>query len=227
MSISSLPIDVFFLINAYLSPSDLLLCRRISKEFRTVFTDSNLNRQALQCHFPKARETRHSHERVDDGSVNWCDLFAKVASRYQYLEAGQPRSAVRLPMAKSLVAPPWSRYYPVATWDQYLSFEGSLAPFHYADTLWTYEDGILVFPCATSQSYVLYEVVTGRSKRVHLFPDHKIVRRIRLKDSVLVAEWCESDPYEASLGHMCHRHFGTAYDISYDGVSNEWNVVFR
>ena len=227
MSITTLPHDVFLLINDYLLPSELILCRCVSKAFFIAFTEPNLNRKALQCHFPRARETRESREQLDDGSMDWGNIFAKVASRYHYLKSGKPRSSRSLPLAKSLVAPAWSRYYPVAPWDQYLSFQGKFAPFHYTDPLWTYEDGILIFPCATSQSYVIYEVITGTSKEIDLVPQDRVVRRIRLKDSVLVVEWCENQPYKASLEYLCHRYYGTAYDLSYENYSNEWSVVFR
>jgi len=227
MSITSFPSDIFLLITAYLSPSDLIFCRRLCKEFRIAFTEPDLCRHALRCHFPRARETRETRERLDDGSIDWSDLFAKVASRYYYLKAGKPMSSERLSLARSLVAPTWSRYYPVATWDQHLSFEGRFAPFHYTDPLWTYENGILIFPCATSQSYVLYELVTRTSKKINFVPEGKVVRRIRLKDSVLVVEWCETEPYKANLQNLCHRYFGTAYDLGYDNASNGWNIVFR
>jgi hypothetical protein len=225
MNITTLPNDIFLLIVAYLSPEDLILNRRVSKQFHSAFTESELCRHMLLQHYPRAREardtTRHS-------PVHWADTFAKVAGRYSHLKAGVPARIEKLPLGKSFVVPTWAKCYPVAPWNRHLQFEEKTAPFHYPDTLWAYEDGLLVFPSAEFQRYVLYDLGTGTFSDADFDPDRKIVRRIRLKERVFVIEWCESEPYhQLNENEMVFRHFATAYDVLGDGSTGQWNLRFR
>src|SRR5664279_4170512 len=155
MDITKLPNDIFLMIAAHLSPRDLILCRPINKNFHAAFTEAELNRKVLLQHYPRTRDIYSV-----DPNVNWPQVFAKVAGRYHYLQAGQPRSISKLVLARSSVIPQWPRYYtlhyPVAPWERRIKFEEETAPFHYTDTLWTYEAGILLFPSAELGKYVLY-----------------------------------------------------------------------
>jgi hypothetical protein len=225
MNITTLPNDIFLLIVAYLSPEDLILNRRVSKQFHSAFTESELCRHMLLQHYPRAREvrdtTRHS-------PAHWADIFAKVAGRYSHLKAGVPARIEKLPLGKSFVVPTWAKCYPVAPWNRHLQFEEKTAPFHYPDTLWAFEDGLLVFPSAEFQRYVLYDLSTGTFSDADFEPDRKIVRRIRLKERVLVIEWCESEPYhQLNENEMVFRHFATAYDVLEDGSTGQWKLQFR
>src|SRR3954453_5422759 len=126
MNITTLPNDLFLLIVERLSPSDLIICRSICKQFHAVFTDSELNRQALQQHFPRVRELREGASQV-----NWSKAFAKVVARYHHLEIGKPTSIEKFVLGKSFVVPKWARYYPISTWHQHLQFEEKTATFNY------------------------------------------------------------------------------------------------
>jgi len=114
----------------------------------------------------------------------------------------------------------------VAPWQRHLQFEEKAAAFHYPDTLWTYDEGLLVFPSAELQQYTLYDLEAGTMSKVGLEPDGKIVRRIRLHKKVLVLEWCEGEPYhQLNENEMVYRHFATAYDIIKEDGS--WKPKFR
>ena len=114
----------------------------------------------------------------------------------------------------------------VGIWQRHLQFEEKTAPFHYPDTFWTFDDGLLIFPSTKSQCYALYDLGAGTMNAIDLGPEGKIVRRIRLKDRLLVVEWCEQEPYhQLNENEMVHRHFATAYDIIQGGRT--WTLKFR
>lgn len=85
MGITTLPNDIFLLIVALLSPSDLIVSRRVSKAFNAAFTASSLNRHELTSRFPRVRELRFVSD-FDD--VDWSRMFVQVAARYHYLQSG-------------------------------------------------------------------------------------------------------------------------------------------
>ncbi|KAK0126065.1 hypothetical protein ONS95_007685 [Cadophora gregata] len=224
MDITTLSNDLFRLVLEYLSPEDLIRSRRVSKQFKAALTEVDLCRHLLIEHFPRSREAR---------SISLCPLqdwgheFLRVASRYHHLRCGEATSVEKLALAKSFVVPAWSRHFPVASWQQHLQFEDKTSPFHYPDTLWTYDDGILILPSVKSQNYVLYDLSTGRKSLIDLETDKKVVRRIRLKYGVLVVEWCENEPYhQLNENEMVCRHFATAYDLRRID-SSQWTIVLR
>jgi hypothetical protein len=222
MNLVQLPNDIFLLVVAYLSPRDVILSRRVSKQFHAAFTENELNRYVLLQHFPRARELRNV------GSVDWADLFSKVASRYHYLKAGKPRGIEKIAVAKSWLAPAWSSYYPVGQWKRELAFEGKKARFHYAETLWTYDDGMLIYPSTSLECYALYNLCTGQCYEIDIDSTGKIVRRLRLKARVLVVEWCEREAYhQLNETEEVHRHFATAYDIHQDQGNDKLRAIFR
>jgi hypothetical protein len=227
MDISAFPTDIFFLIVSYLEPQDLILCRRVSQSWLKAFTESNLNRHLLKSSYPLSREVRNIESNGDDekdDENDWPSIFSTVAARYYYLRRGWPREIHRFKLAKSLDEPAWSRNYPVAPWERYFIIHHKYS-FHYEDTLWTYEDDLLVFPSAEKQSYVLLDL--ERQKWLLINFD-QIVRRIRLKDRVLVVEWCEADPFhQLNEDEMVHRHFATAYDLVFDSAAHQWNMKRR
>lgn len=223
MNISTLPNDIFLLIIAYLSPKELILNRCVSKQFHDAFTEFELNRHVLLQHFPRARELRDADQ---DASLDWSTLFSKVSRRYHHLKSGIPRGMEKLPLARSFVVPQWSQNYGVAPWQRHLQFEEKEAPFHYPDTLWTYEEGLLIFPSADLQRYALYDLEAGTVSGVDFEPEKKIVRRLRLRERVLVVEWCENDPYhQLNENEMVYRHFASAYDVVI--ADGEWKIAFR
>jgi hypothetical protein len=225
MDITKFPYDLFILVVSHLSPSDLILNRRVSKDFYSAFTDSQLCLSWLEQHYPCAREARNATAKHE---VDWSRVFSKVAARYHYLKAGRPRSVEKFALGRSFVVPKWARYYPISTWHQALQFEEKTAPFHYPDPLWTYSEGILVFPSVDAQKYILYDLSSGSLGEFDFEPEGKIVRRIRLKDFVLVVEWCEQDAYhQLNESEMVYRHFATAYEVVQSSQTAKWTTVFR
>lgn len=108
MDITTLPNDIFLLIIAYLSPDDLILNRRVSRQFYDALTESELCRHLLFSHYPRARELCNTDQHV---SIDWSKLFGKVAGRYHHLKSGSPRSIENHQLGKSFVVPQWSRSY--------------------------------------------------------------------------------------------------------------------
>jgi hypothetical protein len=228
LKVLDLPNDIYLLIVAYLSPQDIILNRRVSKDFRAAFTESSLNRQVLIQHYPRARELTIWNEEERTSDVNWANISPKVASRYHNLQKGTPQSIEKLPIAKSLVAPKWARHYPIAPWQRYLQIEEKVAPFYYPDTLWTYDDGILIFPSLGLQKYILYDLNTRGKGGIDIESKDNIVRRISLKERVLVVEWCEEEAYhQLNENEEVNRHFASAYDIVQGEVSGTWGLVLR
>lgn len=228
MRITDLPIDIFILIALHLSTEDSIVSRRVSKAFYATFTDSSLNRRLLLRHYPRARETRLINNANDQAEVDWALQYENAAARYHHLKTGAPSWIERLPLARSLVAPKWARHYPVAPWQRHLQFEDRSVPFHYPDTLWAYDDGILIIPSAQMQQYVLYDLERRSSFQIDIESETKIVRRIRLKEKLLIVEWCEEEPYhQLNENEMVYRHFASAYDITLDVMTGEWALEFR
>jgi hypothetical protein len=222
MNLVQLPTDLFLLIVAYLSPKDIILHRRVSKQYYSAFTESELNRHLLLQHFPRVRELRNP------GSLRWAEAFSKVASRYHYLKAGKSRAIEKFAIARSRLAPEWSSYYPVGQWQRELAFEGKRARFHYAETLWTYGNGIIIYPSVTLGCYALYDLNTGKHHEIDIEPTGRIVRRLRLRSNVLIVEWCEREAYhQLNETEEVHRHFATSYDIQNNRDNGEIRTIFR
>jgi hypothetical protein len=225
MDITAFPYDLFLLIVAHLPPPDLILSRRVSKAFYSAFTNSQLCLHLLQQHYPRAREVRYV---APEHGEDWSRVFSKVAARYHYLKSGKPRSVEKFALGKSFVVPKWARYYPVSTWHQLLQFEEKTALFYYPDPLWTYSDGIVAFPSVDTQKYMLYDLSNRSLGEFDFQSESKIVRRIRLKDNVLVVEWCEQDAYhQLNESEMVYRHFATAYNLIHSVQNGKWDAVFR
>ncbi|KAI9053662.1 hypothetical protein LZ554_002616 [Drepanopeziza brunnea f. sp. 'monogermtubi'] len=231
MDITTLPNDIFRLIVQYLSPIDLILCRRVSKSFHAAFIESDLSRHLLLQHFPRSRESRCVGQST---SQNWAQDFSRVSGRYYHLESGTPSKIEALPLGKSFLLPTWSRYFPVSPWHRHLQFEEKTVPFHYLDPLWTFDGGILIYPSAEAQSYVMYDLRTRAKSNIDIGSENKIVRRIRLNENVLVVEWCEHEPYhQLNENEEVYRHFATAYDVKKatdcaENITfrNEWKIHF-
>lgn len=222
MSLTEFPNDIFLLILKYLSPQDIIASRRVSKTYYAAFTDPDLSQQLLLQHYPRVRELRSEKH-----PAAWANIFAKVARRYFHLQNGTPRRSESFPFCKSFVVPKWARSYPVAPWQRRLQFEEKSAHFQYADTLWTYDDGILIFPSQEKQAYVLYDLEAGLMSNIDIGQEGIIVRRIRLKDGVLVVEWCEGEAYhQLNENEMVYRHLATAFDLV-KAEGNQWTIAFR
>lgn len=223
MDITNFPTDLFVLILGYLSPKELVLSRCVSKKYHAAFTDPDLSHHMLLHHYPRVRELRY-----ETASLGWADIFAKVARRYHHLQTGTPRRIESYPLCKSFVVPKWARSYPINPWQRHLQFEEKSAPFQYHDTLWTYDEGLLIFPSQEKQRYVLYDLETSVFSNIDIGSEGNIVRRIRLKNGVLVVEWCEGEAYHAlNENEMVYRHFATSFNIIKIEGDDRWTANFR
>lgn len=256
MDVPDLPQDLFLLIISYLEPRDFILCQRVSRCWNSAFSTADACRAILVQNFPKAREVRRilassaaghllltsadpaailsntsdqSSAAEDTTShVYWKALFSKVATRYHFLIAGEPRCIEKIRLQSSQLLPEWCRHYPVSPWNKHLQFEDKKAHFHYPDSLWTFDDGLLVFPSAEDKSYIIYDLERGSYSKLGYESKGKILRRMRLKSKVLVIEWCEGTAYhQLNENEEVYRHFCTAYDIIFAGESVGWVSQFR
>ena len=133
-----------------------------------------------------------------------------------------------LALAKSFILPEWCKNYPIAPWQRHLRFQGKNAPFHFPDTLWAYDEGLLIFPSTKLKQYALYDLELGTISKIDIDSNTKVVRRISLKGKVLVVEWSEQQSYhQLNENETVHRHFAAAYEITWNGSSKTWNLVCR
>src|SRR3569833_720158 len=129
MNLLRLPHDLFLLIAEYLSPRDLICCRRVSRTFHAAFTRSDDNLAFLRRSYPRCRELRLaaavdavtclSDATGDEGGEDnfallltlsieaeretgrdWARVFARVARRYWFLETAQTRVMNKVRLAK-------------------------------------------------------------------------------------------------------------------------------
>lgn len=220
MSIPDLPEDVFLLILQNLSSWDVVACQRVSQSWRTAFCKDEYIRFALQsCH--RARDVRalppgslrFQSSTLDSSVVDWKNVLLTVASRYQNLSQGKASSIDRYPMAP---LEQLGDFFPVGQWDYHESQPGGrlyyetaamhlrigAKPYLFRPTLWSYDDGLLVYPPAICEEYghfprilALLDVETGKRYAIPFNARGKIIRNLRLKDRTLVVEWAEKDPF--------------------------------
>ncbi|MCJ1374784.1 hypothetical protein MMC20_006016 [Loxospora ochrophaea] len=240
-SLSDLPPEIFLMIIQYLDPVDLVRCRRISKKWHEAFSNPHLLKATLIQHYSQARELRSLravgvlHQPFALGTHNekfsWKSIFDNVVARYQALKAGTPRLTKRIQCLQGTAKGSF-RYDRVGRWDQCLwPNDFRMRDVEYPDECWTYDDGLLVYPCPTTGGYVVLDVQTNGEFQVPFNVSSRVVRRIRLKNRVLIVEWAEHEPNLRINEHTdSHRHFVTAFDVSVDLVSSRnlmWVITQR
>ncbi|KIV91511.1 hypothetical protein PV10_06042 [Exophiala mesophila] len=250
ISLPELPQDVFLLILQDLAAWDVLNCQRVSVSWRRVFTKPEYLRLVLQ-RYSYAREVRgltpealHFHGCQSD-KTDWKRVFDLVATRYDNLSLGSAAKAVKYPMAPLEQLGDW---FPVGQWDYHESQPGGrlyyetaaihlsrvgAKPYLFRPTLWTYDDGVLVYAPAQDieddgfpHILSLLDVATGDRYPVPFDIRGKIIRNIRLKDSTLIVEWAEKDPFHnLNAMEQVNRHFANCFDVQKrDG---EWQITWR
>ncbi|MCJ1226087.1 hypothetical protein MMC12_002736 [Toensbergia leucococca] len=234
----NLPEDLFLIVARLLSPSDLIRCRRVSRQWHDAFTNPYLLRTALRWHFDRAREVRklresgHLQTCTLDVTSKWIYTFDKIAARYLSLRMGRPRHLEKI----SLVSDHLDTYqYPVGRWHRTLEVDdvfSAYLSYHEPETSWTYNDGILVYADPVAQSYVLLDVESMVKSLVPFTLEGRLVRRVRLQRETLIVEWAEKDAYhELDLDTRVHRHFVSCFNVVPLAQSFPWipryDVVFR
>lgn len=256
ISVSDLPEDVFLLVLKHLAAWDVVNCQQVSKSWRAAYTKPEYLRRVLQ-HYPQTKEIRelppgalHFRRPREACTVDWQRLLVEVASRYHSLATGTVRAVSRYPMAALEQLDHW---FPVGQWDYHESQPGGRLyyetagahlnrvgskPFLFRPTLWSYDDGLLVYapardgregdPTAFPKILSLLDVATGRRYPVPFDIRGKIIRSIRLKDRTLIIEWAEKDPFHhLNAMEQVNRHFANCFDVSRGEDETSWTVAWR
>ncbi|KAL6869771.1 hypothetical protein ACO1O0_001101 [Amphichorda felina] len=226
MDFLDLPYTLFLDIVSYLSARDTIRCRCLCTRAYQAFTGQELCVSLIQTHFPRSLEGRllRGHLRQDrHGAVDsrdWAAVFASLTRRYLHLGSATPWRTLKLETLRDE-----HRLRGVAPWDRFLRLDDRTANLHYDEAVWTLDpaEGLLVYPAPDGLGFQARDLGTGEQVEVPFELDGKVVRRARLKDGVLVLEWCEEQASHAlNEREHAHRHFATAYDIrrtgGWDGV---------
>ncbi|KAI0450650.1 hypothetical protein F5B21DRAFT_517287 [Xylaria acuta] len=205
-NLTDLPHDIFILIISYLSPTECILCRRVSQSWNAAFRSYDVSWNLMRWHFPRVREMRPTVTAPD-----WVHIFPKVARRYFYLRSARPRLIKKIDIA------PLERedllFHEVEPWGRRLRWNDNVAVFQHRDPSWCLEDGLLIYRGSAGR-YVAFDLETGLRFSVPFDGTDKIVRRLRLAQSTLVIEWCERELCcQLDDGEDIHRHFATAFDV--------------
>lgn len=179
--------------------------------------------------------------------MNWKRVFLSVASRYNSIAHGTARAVDRYPMAPVEQLGDW---FPVGQWDYHESQPGGRLyyetaaihlskigskPYLFRPTLWSYDDGLLVYAPAKSpgddyfpQVLALLDVSTGQKYPVPFDVRGKIIRNLRLKHRTLVVEWAEKDPFHnLNAMEQVNRHFANCFDVRQVQDQSAWTVTWR
>ena len=173
MDVVQLPTELVLHVMGYLTPREVLRCRRVCRRWRDTFAGQEVSRMLLHNHFPHCRELglakaaslleferrglrldmapnfRVEVEIIARDGPNFAAAFAAAAERYHNLRLTQPRSVEKIEMARAAdLDQRVFRWKAFAPWRRYLLFNSIEAPFHHADPMWWYsrEDGALVYP---------------------------------------------------------------------------------
>lgn len=189
---TDLPTELFQLITRSLNPEDLVRCRLVCKSWNDVLTNPELLRTALLWHHAQAREVRmirangESCAPIDtmdkEVRAHWVRLFDQVAARYRGLRSGRPWSTSKIqsfPATQTtMIQSHMFSRDEKENYDFYQSFE----------SIWTYEDGLLIYLDKTSQRYVLLDIENNTKSAVPFENFQRTVMRIRLRYKVLIIE---------------------------------------
>ncbi|OTA52803.1 hypothetical protein K449DRAFT_390652 [Hypoxylon sp. EC38] len=226
--LTDLPNDLFLLIISYLSPRDCVLSRCVSRSWLAAFTNPDTSWNLMRWHFSRSREMRRAAEELGP-APDGARIFAKVARRYHYLRAAQPRLVEKVDVVQEVVGFKGS-FRGVTPWNRWLRWNDNEAAFQYREPTWCFDDGLLVYQEAVSERYVAYDLETRIRFEVPFDASDKKVRRLRLTSGVLVIEWCEREPYhQLNDREMVHRHFATAFDVRrrlYSSTSSSSDLQF-
>ncbi|KAJ5977677.1 hypothetical protein N7501_001019 [Penicillium viridicatum] len=224
-----LPGELFWMILAYFEPIELVRFRLVSRAWNEAFSNPAILLPLLKKHFPWTEEVKSlgletSSEDQDQGRR----LFDQVVSRYDHLKRGKPRSIQKYRLCDEEFGSAGDReWYPVRPWESHASHIRLLIDRPFSEALWTFEDGLLVYPSADHQFLVLMDLETDRQFMVPFIIRGKVVRRVRLQKSLLVIEWAEPEAFHwLNDSDGVHRHFASSFDVTRT-KDQGWNVVPR
>ncbi|PYH89910.1 hypothetical protein BO71DRAFT_402671 [Aspergillus ellipticus CBS 707.79] len=227
-----LPREIFWMVLDHLPPRDIVRCRRVSRSWNAAFgSPANLT-PLLKKSFPLAKEVRESelttsgHSGVEEGDGQQRRLFDRIASRYDHLSRGKPMSVHKYKLCDDFGISGEREWFPVQPWENHASHLMQRVDCSFAESFWSYEDGVVVYPSAGHSCLVVMDLDSSRRFMVPFIITGKVVRRIRLQKRVLVVEWAEPKAFHwLNDSDGVHRHFASSFDVS--KTSSGWSVTFR
>ncbi|KAL2798220.1 hypothetical protein BJX66DRAFT_54537 [Aspergillus keveii] len=227
-----LPRELFWMVADFLSPGDIVRCRRVSRLWNEAFGDSANLIPLLKKLFPLASEVRdlfadpaHTLQDSTDDQY-WRSLFDQVASRYDHLSRGKPRSIQRHKLCEEFGINGDREWFQVQPWDMHASHLMQKVDLPFSEPFWSYDDGLLVYPSADHSCLTLMDMDSDRRFMVPFIITGKVIRRIRLQQRVLVVEWAEPKAFHwLNDSDGVHRHFASSFDVT--KTSSGWSISFR
>lgn len=242
LGLPSLPTELFWLILDLLEPKDLIRCRRVCREWNSTFSHPNILLPVFKKHFPWTREVKDLQTASygnDDSSERAASIrhaFDSVVSRYDHINRGKFRSSQKYQLCSEYGPSAELEWFPVQPFDVHCSQYHGKVDRLFKEAMWTYEDGLLVYPDHNAQLFVLLDLERDTKSYVPFFFRGKVVRRVRLQKRVLVIEWAEPKAFHwLNESDGVHRHFASSYDVTpstkEDGtwdisLRNEWKIMF-
>ena len=259
--LTDLPTDIFLIVTNFLDARDIVRCRSISKRWHKEFNSDPFLQDILVRDYSRAREVRslltkesselelRQNKNSNEVPISLKNTFDKVVARYFALKSGKPWSSTEL-MLHLPLKNPWANHnlignqYPIGRWSRYVtpgltlplrirgSREERHVPTDLEETEWTYDAGLLAYYDVDVHAYVLLDIESNTTSIVPFSIKDQVVRRLRLKHSLLIVEWAERCPYhKLNDDEDVHRHFATAYDVlpapkTFPWLPR-WNATFR
>lgn len=264
-SLDCLPQDILLLILQYLEAYDLRRLQLVSHSLRQTFSENIYLRTILKS-YPHAREVRYllhedkhalsSHKEDHPNTSNFQHTLNTIATRYHHLTCAKPRCIQRVTLRALdqsghwLPTPQWDYhesqpggrlYHEHASHLSIRSVNGVSKPYLLRPTLWTYDDGLLVYAPATTagnpnkleeirnkegaergsqgvgqdRCLVVLDLESGEEAEVPFDVRGNVIRNIRLKEGVLIVEWAEKEAFhDLNMLDKVHRHFATAFHVT-------------
>ncbi|KAI1826495.1 hypothetical protein F4861DRAFT_85778 [Xylaria intraflava] len=236
--LADLPYDIFLSIVAYLSPSETLLCRRVSRAWSVAFRGDHVSWSFMRWHFPRTREMKRAAQAQSPAA--WSHAWHNVISRHHRLANAEAKMIEKISLAPIGKQDHWFRE--VEPWDRRLEFgDGtnntpiSVAIFQYGNPDWCLDDGLLIYREGGSNSYIAYDLEMGRRFPVPFRVADKTIRRLRLAQNILIFEWCKRTPSPlVNNRHVFSSHFVTVFDVprpaepaSCSNSTRPWEIRLR
>ncbi|KAL3481201.1 hypothetical protein BJX99DRAFT_243829 [Aspergillus californicus] len=228
-----LPRELFWMVLDLLQPRDIVRCRRVCRLWNDAFKDPANVIPLLKKFFPMAAEVRElytdpTHELLLDSEDSTCLrlLFDQIASRYDHLNRGKPKSIQRLRLCEEFGISGEREWFQVQPWDIHASHLMQRVDMPFSESFWSYDDGLLVYPSADHTCLVLLDLESDKRSMVPFIITGKVIRRIRLQRQVLIVEWAEPKAFHwLNESDGVHRHFASSFDVTRE--SDGWGITFR
>ncbi|KAJ5758243.1 uncharacterized protein N7511_006937 [Penicillium nucicola] len=228
-----LPGDIFWMILAYLDPHDIIRNRRVSRAWHEAFSNPSILLPRLKYEFSRTEEAKALEKGTID-VIQGRQLFDQVAARYDHLKRAKPRGIKKYRLCDVFGSSRQREWFPVQPWEYHSSHDTGNVDVQFEEALWSFDDGLLVFPSAESQGLVLLDLKLDRQFKVPFTTTGKVVRRVRIQKRLLVVEWAEPMAFHwLNDSDGVHRHFASSFDVVPHEKDvwrvtqrNEWKIMF-